>query len=264
MCSGEGVREGKVAVVGFYGSRLRVGCGSMGGWDSFGPDRLVTRSRANVLYELDGQSALSLYKEYLGEHAAHLPASGLLFPLSVRGDGAEAGDEGLVRTILSVNEAEQSMTFAGDITQGTHARLMRATFERLIDGAREAAQISRQPLGDAEPRLAVLISCVGKSWSSSSGSRTAPSTAFSPHSMVCWQHSIAWFMLRQPIKKSTWVAGIISVIGTVLLVCVSSIGGWRGTLIAFLGGVFFSRFTSSSPRSVRSKKISPTPGRSSP
>ncbi len=121
VCTGPAAREGKVAVVGFYGGRLRVGCGSMGGWDAFGPDRLVTRSRANVLYELDGQSALSLYKNYLGEHADRLPASGLLFPLSIRGEGAEAGKDGVVRTILAVNEAEQSMTFAGDIAQGTHA-----------------------------------------------------------------------------------------------------------------------------------------------
>ena len=162
VCSGPAAREGKVAVVGFYGSQLRVGCGSMGGWDSFGPDRLVTRSRANVLYELDGQSALALYKKYLGEHASRLPASGLLFPLSIRGGAAEAGKDGLVRTILSVNEAEQSMTFAGDIAVGTHARLMRASFERLIDGAQGAAQVARQALGAAEPSLAILISCVGR------------------------------------------------------------------------------------------------------
>jgi hypothetical protein len=162
VCSGPAAREGKVAVIGFYGSRLRVGCGSMGGWDSFGPDRLVTRSRANVLYELDGQSALALYKKYLGEHAARLPASGLLFPLSIRGEGSDAGKDGLVRTILSVNESEQSMTFAGDIAQGTHARLMRASFERLIDGAQGAAQVARRALGDAQPSLAILISCVGR------------------------------------------------------------------------------------------------------
>ncbi len=69
---------------------------------------------------------------------------------------------------------------------------------------------------------------------------TATSTAFFPSLNGLLAAFIAWFMLRQPIKKSTWVAGIISVIGTVLLVCVSSIGGWRGTLIAFLGGVFFT------------------------
>ncbi|MBW3571282.1 MAG: FIST C-terminal domain-containing protein, partial [Gemmatimonadetes bacterium] len=129
--------EGMVAAVGFYGSRLRVGYGSLGGWDPFGPERVITRSRGNVLYELDGCSALQLYKRYLGEHAAELPASGLLFPLSLR---TAPGEAGVVRTILAVDEAEQSVTFAGDVPEGAMARLMKANFERLIDGATGAAR----------------------------------------------------------------------------------------------------------------------------
>jgi hypothetical protein len=64
-----------IAAVGFYGNRLEVGCASLGGWDSFGPERLVTKSEGNVLYELDGLSALELYKRYLGDHAKDLPGS---------------------------------------------------------------------------------------------------------------------------------------------------------------------------------------------
>lgn len=149
--------ERVVAAIGFYGERLRVGYGSLGGWDPFGPDRLITRSVGNVLYELDGQPALQLYKRYLGEHAAGLPASGLLFPLALR--GANDTDTGLVRTILAVDEADGSMTFAGDVPQGTHARLMKANFDRLIEGAAGAAQASRLTAGAG---LAVLISCVGR------------------------------------------------------------------------------------------------------
>lgn len=159
VCSGAVAEERKVAIVGFYGDRLRVGCGSMGGWDTFGPDRLITRSRANVLYELDNHSALDLYKTYLGDHAARLPASGLLFPLSVRHKDEESG---VVRTILAINEADHSMTFAGDVPEGSYARLMRANFERLIDGAQGAAQVTQTAVGTRSPELAVLISCVGR------------------------------------------------------------------------------------------------------
>lgn len=159
VCADAPPAEGQVAALGFYGDRLRVGYGSLGGWDPFGPDRLITKSKGNVLYELDGQSALQLYKSYLGEHAAGLPATGLLFPLSLREHGKE-GD--LVRTILSVNEADQSMTFAGDMPEGTYARLMKANFDRLIDGAADAARDSHRILGDVAPELAILISCVGR------------------------------------------------------------------------------------------------------
>ncbi len=160
VCSGRLPEEGTIAVLGFYGTRLKVGYGSMGGWDSFGPERLITRSQSNVLFELDGQSALELYKRYLGEHAADLPASGLLFPLSLRTSG---GDENaVVRTILAIDEAEQSMTFAGDVPEGAYARLMKANFERLIDGAIDAAQTVYAAIGSSSPDLAILISCVGR------------------------------------------------------------------------------------------------------
>ena len=148
-----------IAVLGLYGSRLKVGFGSVGGWDPFGPERLITRSNGNVLYEFDGCSALELYKKYLGSHAKGLPATGLLFPLSLR---TRAGDTGVVRTILAVNEDEQNMTFAGDVPEGSYARMMKANFDRLIDGAIGAARISYEAIGSTSPDLAILISCVGR------------------------------------------------------------------------------------------------------
>ena len=112
-----------------------------------------------MLYELDGKSALDIYKAYLGDHAKGLPATGLLFPLSIR---TKSGETGIVRTILAVDEKERSMTFAGDIPQGAYARFMKANFERLIDGACGAANRSREGLGASSTELAVLISCVGR------------------------------------------------------------------------------------------------------
>lgn len=148
-----------IAAVGFYGKDLKIGYGSMGGWDSFGPDRLITRSKGNVLYKLDGQPALTLYKKYLGKQAKGLPATGLLFPLSL---SLKNSNKRLVRTILSVDAKENSMTFAGDIPVGSYVRLMKANFERLIDGAQGAASMAFKSLGSYIPELAILISCVGR------------------------------------------------------------------------------------------------------
>ena len=151
--------SGTVGAVGFYGEDLRVGFGSLGGWDPFGPERRITRSTANVLYELDGRSALDLYKEYLGEHADGLPAAGLLFPLSLR---TKEGGTGVVRTIISIDEQENALTFAGNVPEGAYARLMKANFDRLVDGSMGAATISRAALGERPPELAIPISCVGR------------------------------------------------------------------------------------------------------
>jgi hypothetical protein len=154
-----GALSGRVAAIGMYGRRLRVGYGSLGGWDPFGPERRVTKSKGNVLYALDGESALALYKRYLGDHATGLPATGLRFPLSVRSGPEQTA---VVRTILAVNEADQSMTFAGDVAEGMYARLMRANVDRLVEGATGAAEEGTLGLRGGQAELAILISCVGR------------------------------------------------------------------------------------------------------
>ena len=158
VCADATPAEGAIVALGLYSDRLKIGYGSLGGWDTFGAERLITRSKGNILYELDGHSALGLYKKYLGElHAG--PAEALLFPLAL-----SSGTEGysLVRSVLSVNEEDQSMTFAGDIPEGSYVRLMKANFDRLIDGAAGAATNSFAMTGSVEPELALLISCVGR------------------------------------------------------------------------------------------------------
>jgi hypothetical protein len=156
----EGVPEpGYVSAVGLYGDRLVVGHGSKGGWDTFGPERKVTKSKANVLYELDNKPALEVYKTYLGDRAGGLPGTGLLFPLALRADDKD--ENSVVRTLLAIDEAAQSMTFAGDVPEGYLAQLMRANFDRLIEGASNAASMTqrRESQGDV---LAIAISCVGR------------------------------------------------------------------------------------------------------
>ena len=125
--------------MGFYGDRVHIGHGSRGGWDIFGPERSVTKSKDNVLYELDGKPALELYKQYLGDRASGLPATALLFPLALRED--PSADKQVVRTILAIDEQTQSMTFAGDVPEGYLAQLMKANFDRLVDGASDAASM---------------------------------------------------------------------------------------------------------------------------
>jgi hypothetical protein len=155
---GSSVAERDVVAIGLYGRALHVGYGSVGGWDAFGPERLITRAHGNVLRSLDGEPALALYKRYLGPAAAGLPASALLFPLALlRGDGSPP----LVRTVLAVNDNDDSMTFAGDVPEGASVRLMRANFDRLVDGAELAALEAHSRLGRGAS-AAVLVSCVGR------------------------------------------------------------------------------------------------------
>lgn len=152
--------HGVIAAVGFYGEAIQIRVGVDGGWNDFGPDRLITKSDGNVLLELDGKPALDLYKQYLGEFAKDLPGSGLLFPLSIRRPGDKA--PALVRTLLGVDERTKSMTFAGDMPVGASARLMRTTNEKLVNAACVAISRATEQLPSNRPALVVSVSCVGR------------------------------------------------------------------------------------------------------
>lgn len=148
---------GKIIAVGFYGDSLEIGSGSLGGWDEFGPERIITGSEKNVLHSIDHKNALELYKEYLGPFKNELPGSALLFPLSISGENQE---QKLVRTILSIDETSGTMTFAGNMPVGSKVRLMKANFDKIIDAS---ANVAKQILNKQNnPQLAILISCVGR------------------------------------------------------------------------------------------------------
>ncbi|MDD2884006.1 MAG: FIST N-terminal domain-containing protein [Dechloromonas sp.] len=155
-----GVSHQHVVAVGLCGSGLRFGHGSFGGWEPFGPARKVTRCVGNMLYELDGEPALAIYKRYLGEHAKGLPASGLLFPFAMLGDDHSA--VGLIRTILAVDEATGSLTLAGEIKADGYLKLMHASTEKLVNGAEAAAEAAADMLASESDQLAILVSCVGR------------------------------------------------------------------------------------------------------
>ncbi|MES2277072.1 MAG: FIST N-terminal domain-containing protein [Bacteroidota bacterium] len=150
--------EGIIVGIGFYGDKLKVEHGSKGGWEMFGLERIVTRAKDNVLFEIDGKNALELYKKYLGPDADALPGSALLYPLAVTLPG---NNEPVVRTILTIDDQNGSMTFAGDIPEGTKVRFMRANFDKLTSAASDAA--SQTYLNDkTPPSFSLLISCVGR------------------------------------------------------------------------------------------------------
>ncbi len=153
-------KEHYAVAIGFYGETFHMSYASRGGWDPFGIERQVTSSRDNILYELDGQPALSLYKTYLGDRAEGLPATALLFPLSLRTNGYT--DDAKVRTVLGVNEDDQSITFAGDIPENCLVTFMHSNIDRLVEGAAQAADEINLDSYHNNELLCIAISCVGR------------------------------------------------------------------------------------------------------
>ena len=150
--------SGAIAAIGFYGENLIVSSGCFGGWSEFGAHRVITKSKNNILYEIDNEPALDFYKRYLGEYAKELPNSGLRFPLSIKED--ENDSEEIIRTLLGIDEDTKSITFAGDVPEGYFARLMKPDIDKLIDGAGHAAHEINK--ANDKPALGLVVSCVGR------------------------------------------------------------------------------------------------------
>lgn len=151
-------KEGEVVLIGFYGESLEISFSSYGGWSTFGPARTITKSEANVLYEIDGMPALDLYKKYLGERANKLPQASLLYPLNITLEGR---NQAVVRTILGIDDKNSSMTLAGDVPMNAKVQLMMASVDGIVQGAKIAAILAMKERKH-KPEVALLVSCVGR------------------------------------------------------------------------------------------------------
>ena len=160
LLNNDKIHDRIVIAVGIYGNSAVVTSGALGGWQAYGPPRKITNSNKNVVYELDHKPALPLYKMYIGYYANALPASGLNFPLAVM---SEDKNISVIRTLLAANDADNSLTFAGNIEKGKTVRLLKSTHQNLINGASNAAQqILDKGVNINEKAIAICVSCVGR------------------------------------------------------------------------------------------------------
>jgi len=156
IIANEVARKNRAVAIGFYGD-VTISTAYHAGWSPFGDDKIVTKSRKNVLLELNNRPALEIYKEYLGEFAEDLPYSGMRFPLNIK---ANEESDPVIRTLLAIDEEENSIIFAGDIPEGYIARLMKPDMDVLIDGSEVFTKDISIP--NTNTALGLTVSCVGR------------------------------------------------------------------------------------------------------
>ncbi len=154
----ENPKPGEIVAVGFYGETLDISFSIHGGWTPFGPERVVTKSEGNTLYELDGKPALDLYKSYLGDKAKDLPSAALLYPLNVTSENEK---QSIVRSILNIDEENNAVILAGDITKNSKVQLMMTNVDNIANASERAARQALE-LRETKPELAMLVSCIGR------------------------------------------------------------------------------------------------------
>jgi hypothetical protein len=154
----ENPKPGEIVAIGFYGDTFEASFAIHGGWTPFGPERIVTKSEGNILHELDGKPALDLYKSYLGEKAKDLPSAALLYPLDVKSEGEE---QSYVRTILNIDDDNNTMILAGDIPEKSRVQLMMTNVDNIANASELAAKQALEKR-KTKPQLALLVSCIGR------------------------------------------------------------------------------------------------------
>lgn len=170
--AGDGVRFGKtliglganfapkqVVAIGLYGAKLRSSFQLAGGWAAFGPYLEITEATNNRLLRIADEPALDVYRRYLGARAEGLPATGLSFPLQLVPD--IDSDDGVMRSILGIDEKELSLQLAGTVQKGHYVRISRAGTDELIERCSEAAPLAPSQ-ANGKNCLALLVSCVGR------------------------------------------------------------------------------------------------------
>ena len=189
--------EKKMAViVWFYGDSIKIWNASLAGFNTFGIERKITKSKGNIVYELDGEPMLKLYKKYLWKQAEKLPGSAVNFPLSISKQWEE---DWLLRSILTVDEKTWSVTFSWNVTQWYRAFLMRTDLSSLIKEAWKAATLAM--IKNPDPQFALLISCAGRRIIL----KQRVEDEIDDIRWIVWEDcTIAWFYSYGEIWISTW------------------------------------------------------------
>ena len=151
-------KTGEVVLIGLYGETLEISYASAGGWFPFGPERKITKSKGNIIFEIDNKPALDVYKNHLAHRAIGLPSASLSFPLNVT---YENKNQAVVRTILDIDESQNSLILAGDAPENSKVQLLMASVDAIIDGAQLATQLAMKNR-KKKAEIAILVSCIGR------------------------------------------------------------------------------------------------------
>jgi hypothetical protein len=141
----------------FYGDSIHTSVGCDTGWNEFGATRVVTKSKKNIIYEIDNKPAIELYEKYLGNSIDSLPNSALRFPLSIRDS---INDENEIILVMMDINSDKSLVYAGNIKEGSIIKLMKTNVSNLLEGASLSAK--RVKSYNEKESLSLVISCAAR------------------------------------------------------------------------------------------------------
>jgi hypothetical protein len=129
-----------------------------------GGERIVTRSKGNVIYEIDGKPATEVLKEYLPEDALAEDRDWIRYAISLalsfRAPSYMKDEEYVVRGVPQLSLTDGSISVQTEVKEGTSIWFSSRDKEKITSGLdRMAAQIKEQ-LDGAQPELVFQFECV--------------------------------------------------------------------------------------------------------
>lgn len=151
--------------LGLYGDSIELELGSKSGVEPLGVEKKITEANNNVLYSLDGEKALDVYRKWF-KHKTLEELSQTLLECPVEISSNFQKEEGLLRTPIAFNEEDGSITYTGEIPQEKSLRMMRADIEGMIEASEDIASETWEKIPNQvrkeKPVLSLLVSCAGR------------------------------------------------------------------------------------------------------
>jgi hypothetical protein len=139
------------------GWAISHGCIPIGG------ERIVTRSKGNIIYEIDGKPAMEVFEEYLPEHALTYDHDWFRYAVSLalcfRAPSYMKDEEYVVRGMPAVSMADGSITVQTEVPEGTSIWLSSRDKEKITTGFDRMAQQIGDQLGGERPKLVFQFEC---------------------------------------------------------------------------------------------------------
>lgn len=127
-----------------------------GGWVSIGADKIITRSEGNIVYTIDHEPALDVYKLYLNVNDTELPEIGVEYPLLIR----KKDGEDVIRAVMNVDREKKSLIFAGTVPEGSIATFASSPGFEIVDSTRKMVRDFHAE--NPETDLLILFSCMAR------------------------------------------------------------------------------------------------------
>ena len=129
------------------------------GWIGIGKERIVTKAKQNIVYEVDGKPAIDFYKDYLNISADEsIPNIGIEYPLEV------TMKSGLVvyRAVLGLDEEKKALIFAGHVEEKSKVRISAPQGENIIQYVKDSIEYSLSKKSEFNPQIALVFPCCSR------------------------------------------------------------------------------------------------------